>query len=361
MNRFALGFFAPWLIYLAVLALHLVIPARKVEGYVTDTATGRPLRYRLNGLPVMVLSVVIWFFLGRLGILPYEWLYLNRWAGLAGAVTLGLLASVLIVWNVPKVRSSLLADFFFGRRLNPQFLGGRVDAKMFLYLVGATMLALNILSFTAYHLISFPAQGSGPVILYAALFFWFLIDYMTFERVHLYTYDLFAERVGFKLTFGCLTFYPYFYAIGLWVVADRPPASISPVAMIVYALVFFTGWSLARGANMQKFFFKTQPEKAFLGVFEPHTVSDGTNALLCSGFWGISRHVNYLGEILMATGLTLALGYPLALLAWLYPLYYVALLFTRQHDDDKRCHEKYGPLWDEYKEQVPRRIIPGIY
>jgi delta14-sterol reductase len=167
--------------------------------------------------------------------------------------------------------------------------------------------------------------------------------------------------MGFKLTFGCLAFYPYFYAIGLWAVADRPSPGTPVLLLVVYSAVFLTGWSLARGANMQKFVFKTDPGRTFLGVFEPRTVSDGSRALLCSGFWGVSRHVNYLGEILMATGLTLALGYPLVGVAWLYPLYYVALLFTRERDDDKRCRAKYGALWDEYVEQVPRRIIPGIY
>ena len=67
------------------------------------------------------------------------------------------------------------------------------------------------------------------------------------------------------------------------------------------------------------------------------------------------------GEILMATGLTLTLGYPLEFAPWLYPLYYVALLFPRQFFDDRRCAESYGPLWDEYCKRVPSRIIPGIY
>ena len=63
----------------------------------------------------------------------------------------------------------------------------------------------------------------------------------------------------------------------------------------------------------------------------------------------------------MATGLTLCLGYPGAFAPWLYPLYYVALLLPRQHDDDRRCAEKYGALWDAYCKRVPCRIIPGIY
>jgi delta14-sterol reductase len=71
--------------------------------------------------------------------------------------------------------------------------------------------------------------------------------------------------------------------------------------------------------------------------------------------------VNYLGEILMATGLTLALGDPGDPIPWLYPLYYVALLVPRQIDDDRRCAAKYGALWDEYRTRVPYRIVPGLY
>jgi len=71
--------------------------------------------------------------------------------------------------------------------------------------------------------------------------------------------------------------------------------------------------------------------------------------------------VNYLGEILMATGLTLALGRPALWVAWLYPLYYVALLFPRARADERRCATKYGSLWEEYVRKVPRRIIPGLY
>lgn len=82
---------------------------------------------------------------------------------------------------------------------------------------------------------------------------------------------------------------------------------------------------------------------------------------MCSGFWGLSRHINYLGEILMATGLALSLGFPASVAPWLYPLYYVALLFPRERDDERRCAAKYGELWDTYKKKVPYRIIPGIY
>ena len=111
---------------------------------------------------------------------------------------------------------------------------------------------------------------------------------------------------------------------------------------------------------MQKYYFKTQPEKSFLGI-KPETLSDGQHSVLVNGFWGLSRHINYLGEITMGTAIALSSGYPAVWWVWLYPLYYVGLLFSRQADDDKICAAKYGPLWDAYKQKVKYRIIPGIY
>lgn len=355
------GFLAPFAIYAAILLLHLALPARVVDGYVLDPETGAPLRYRLNGLTVLFVAVFAWVLVGWLEWLPFDWLYHHRWASLAGACTIGLGFTAWVVLPAPSTGKSLAADLFLGRLENPQFLERRVDAKMFLYLVGAVMLELNALSFAAHHVMAHPGAASPGVLVHLGLLTWFVCDYLVFERVHLYTYDLFAERVGFKLGWGCLAFYPYFYAIGLWALADQPDPEVPTALTIAAALVFFTGWSLARGANMQKFTFKRDPERVFLGVFAPRVVTDGERTLLCSGFWGVSRHVNYLGEILMATGLALALGYLTCPWPWLYPLYYVALLFPRERDDDRRCAAKYGELWDRYRAEVRYRIIPGVY
>lgn len=353
------GFLAPFVIYAAILALHLLLPARRVEGYVRD-AEGVPLRYRLNGLSVLLMSVFGWVLVGWYELLPFDWLYHHRWGSLAGAFTIGIGYAVWVVATAESTGKSLLADFYLGRVENPQYFDRRVDAKMFLYLVGAVMLELNLLSFAAHHYAAFESPSPG-VALYAALLSYFIVDYLSFEHVHLYTYDLFAERVGFKLGWGCLTFYPYFYCVGLWAVADLPDPGLSRPMLWLASAVFFTGWACARGANMQKFAFKTDPNKPFLGIMRPKVVSDGERSLLCSGFWGVSRHVNYLGEILMATGTVLALGHLGNPWPWLYPLYYVALLLPRERDDDKRCAAKYGQLWERYRERVPYRIIPGIY
>jgi Ergosterol biosynthesis ERG4/ERG24 family len=355
------GFLAPLVVYAAITLLHLMIPARWVDGYVIDPRTQKPYRYRLNGLVVYLAIVALWALLCSRGIIAWDFLWTVRWESLAGACTLGLLFTFGMVLPAPSTGKGLLADLYLGRIENPQWMRGRVDAKMWLYLVGATMLGLNLYSLAMHHRLSFPGDSSRGVTLYTALFSFFLWEYLFFERVHLYTYDFFAERVGFKLGWGCLCFYPYFYAIGLWSVAGLPAPRTGTGALVGAAAIFFSGWSLARGANMQKFTFKRDPSAKFLRWMAPVAVTDGDKRLLVSGFWRVSRHVNYLGEILMATGLTIALGRPDVWTTWLYPLYYAALLVPRQIDDDRRCAAKYGPLWKEYCARVPYRIVPGVY
>ncbi|MDR2483496.1 MAG: DUF1295 domain-containing protein [Treponema sp.] len=354
-----LGFFTPWIAYAVITILHILVPAKKRQGYVKSGKTGEVLRYRINGIVVLALCVLLWALLVRFQALPPDWLYRVRWASLLGALTLGLLFSFAVVLPYPSTGKPFFADLWFGRLKNPQFREGFIDAKMWLYLIGAVMLQLNVLSFAARHYLTHENPNPG-LFLGAALLSWFVWDYLSFEKVHLYTYDFIAERVGFKLGFGCLTFYPYFYAVSLWAAAGLPNPGRPRWLHLCSAAVFFTGWILSRGANMQKYRFKTAPDKKFLWI-KPDALSNGEHSLLVNGFWGMSRHINYLGEILMASGIALSVGYPGLWPAWLYPLYYAGLLFTRQMDDDKLCRAKYGSLWDAYTRKVKYRIIPFIY
>ena len=359
MKEQIIGFFTPWIAYLVITLLHYLLPGKWMAGYIKDDKSGTPLQYRLNGKWVLITSILLWFVLGYLNWVPFDWLYTVRWSGLAGACTFGLLFSLWVVLPHNSTGKAWYADFYLGRLKNPQFRGGHIDAKMWLYLIGAVMLQLNVLGFVSHHFLS---NGTiyPSVLLCAIMLTYFVWDYLTFEKVHLYTYDFIAERVGLKLGWGCLTFYPYFYMIALWTAIDLPNPELSVGQLFLFGLIFLSGWSIARGANMQKYFFKTAPEKAFLGIL-PSVLSDGNKSLLVNGFWGLSRHINYLGEILMGTGIALSVGYPSMFWVWLYPVYYVALLFPRQWSDDKICKAKYGALWEQYTQKVKYRIIPYIY
>ena len=362
--RLFLGLITPLVAYAGITLLHVAIPARRRPGYVTSEATGRVMQYRSNGRLVLGASIVIWFLLGRFDVVPYVWLYETRWLGLIGACVIGLAYSFWVVLREPPTGRSFVADLWFGRARDPQLRDGFIDAKVWFYLVGAVMLQLNVLSFAAYHLatyVSDPVASVNPgFLLGCAMLTWFCFDYLIFERVHLWTYDFIAERVGFKLGFGCLAFYPYFYSVSLWFTAHLPSPGRPAWLTAAFGALFLSGWVLTRGANMQKYLFKTAPGRRFLGI-TPEVLTDGKNTLLANGFWGVSRHVNYLGEITQALAVALAAGYYGVWAVWLYPAYYVALMLTRQADDDKVCRTKYGDLWDRYTAKVKWRIVPRVY
>jgi delta14-sterol reductase len=259
-----------------------------------------------------------------------------------------------------------LQHFYCGvSEFNPRVMG--VDVKMWLYVVGAVQLELNVACAALY------VVGSGhlvvaPLVVLSCLSF-FVVEYLYNEDVHLYTYDIFRERLGFKLLWGCLCFYPWAYALPIvpLVLAtasgDAVPGAtsdLSPLAAACIVALFAGGWVCTRGANYQKYCAKVGRQTC-LGsrlVFVPG--SDGR--LVCSGFWAVSRHVNYLGEMVQA----LALALPAVLctgsgLSLLYPLYYVLLFVPRERDDEAMCRQKYGSVWAAYVDRVPYRIVPYVY
>ena len=82
--------------------------------------------------------------------------------------------------------------------------------------------------------------------------------------------------------------------------------------------------------------------------------------LLTSGFWGMSRHMNYTFEIILSLTwslVALRLGYK----PFLYVFFIIVLLVHRIYRDEDKCKAKYGKYWDEYCKIVKWRLIPKIY
>jgi hypothetical protein len=69
------------------------------------------------------------------------------------------------------------------------------------------------------------------------------------QEVHTYTYDLFRERIGFKLVWGCTCFYPFFYCIGVYPLVNPNASSLSPSVALACCLLYVFGWVLTRGAS----------------------------------------------------------------------------------------------------------------
>jgi len=336
-------------IYTIITFLHLIVPAHHVRGYVQD---GPPI-YHLNGLRVyFIVCLSFILFIGYFQLIDVQYLINLRLKHAICACLLGFIFTIILVLPYKQKSSSFLMDIYLGRLKNPQWFNNRVDGKMLLYLIGGIGLELNLILF--YFEYAQQNQSMTNIITYVILFSFFTGEYFYHEYVHLYTFDFIIEYVGFKLIWGSLVFYPFFYPIAIWCKIN--PTSLSFIQQFLSISIFFLGWILSRGANNQKYLFRTQPKEKFLGFIQPISIN---GRLLCSGWWSLSRHINYLGDILMAIGLSLAINggiYP-----WLYPFYYICLFITRERTDFERCREKYGRDWDEYCRRVPYRIIPFLY
>ena len=359
-----LGFLTPLFVFAAFFVLQMVLPGRHVPGYVVDRETGLPRSYRLNGLLVFVVAQALWWF--ELTGMPRDWFYRSSLYAVAGGTVLALIGTLVAVFSQPpgEVKNKFLACWF-GRAQEMQFFNDRFDLKMYFYVVGGTMLSLNAFSGAVWHYNKFDDPNPG-VFIFAAFFTFYVFDYFVFERVQLYTYDIIYERLGFKMFWGGLIVYGWMFIIPMWGMAAHPDpghaAGWRYLWLIGTPALFAVGWCITRGTNMQKYTFKRWPERKFLGIFEPHFIEAGERKILCSGFWGVARHFNYMGEGFFGLSIALVWGHFGNLWAWIYFAYVVGLFTYRQMDDDKRCAEKYGSeKWAEYQEQVPYRIIPGIY
>ena len=342
-----------------------MLPGRWVPGYVVNPETGVPRNYRLNGMLVFLIVLIVWAL--ELTGLPHDWFYRSSVYAVAGGTVFSIIFTLIAVFSQPegKVKNRFLA-WWFGRAQEISFFNERIDVKMYMYVVGGTMLSLNALSGAVFHYELFGEKANPGVILYAAFFTFYIMDYMVFERVQLYTYDLIHENVGFKLIWGCLVVYGWLFILPLWGMAAHPNPEFSPAWtnfwLIGASALFLFGWSISRGANLQKYTFKRWPDRKFLGLITPVYIQAGERRILCSGLWGVARHLNYMGEGFLALSIALIFGYFANFWAWTYFIFIVSLFMYRQWDDDRHCAEKYGAeKWAEYRERVKYRIVPGIY
>ena len=185
------------------------------------------------------------------------------------------------------------------------------------------------------------------MFLVAAFYTYYVTDYFIFERVQLYTFDVIYEKLGFKMFWGGLMVYGWIYILPFWGMAAHPSPGFSTVWtyvwLIAVAALFVTGWAISRGANMQKYTFKRWPDRKFLGLIQPEYIQAGERKILVSGFWGASRHMNYLGEWFVSSAIALAFGHFTNLWAWTYFIWIVTLFVIRQREDDHYCAGSTAP------------------
>lgn len=289
-----------------------------------------------------------------------------------------------------------LYDFFIGRELNPRIhlpipfvseASRTIDVKVFMEmrpgLLGWTILNLSNVA----HQYRTYGYVTDSIVLVTIFQAFYILDALYMEPAILTTMDVIMDGFGFMLSFGDVVWVPHIYSVQSRYLAVFPlELGWSGMALVLGATA--VGYSIFRGANNQKNRFRTDPNDPRVKHIKFIETASGSK-LMVSGWWGLARHINYLGDWIMSWSYCLptgVAGYALIesinpasgalqmqavqtpevrgwgmIFTYFYMLYFGVLLVHREMRDEEKCKKKYGADWDRYTSMVRSRIIPGIY
>jgi len=298
---------------------------------------------------------------------------------------------------------NLVYDWFIGRELNPRItlpFFGTVDIKAFCELrPGMLGWILMDLAFIArqYHLHGYI---SDSIVLITAFQAVYVFDALWMEPAILTTMDITTDGFGFMLAFGDLVWVPLIYSLQARYLSVHP-VHLGISGTLAVLAVQGVGYYIFRSANNEKNRFRTNPDDPKVAHLEYIKTASGSK-LLVSGWWGTARHINYLGDWIMAWSYCLPTGIagylvqrsspaPISdgqspvdgsfiggaptkmevvqgeargwgmFITYFYVLYFAVLLIHREMRDEAKCMRKYGKDWEKYRKRVPWRILPGVY
>jgi delta14-sterol reductase len=247
-------------------------------------------------------------------------------------------------------------DWFIGRPLNPRI--GDFDLKVFSELTpGMTLWSLLNFTFLAQQYRTY-GRITDSMILTNVFQSWYVLDSYINEVSVLTTMDITADGFGYMLSFGDLTWVPFVYSLQSRYLATHP-VDLGAGGVAGVLAVQALGYWIFRGSNGQKNKFRTNPQDPSVKHIEYIETKAGSR-LMVSGWWGVARHINYLGDWIMAWAWCLPTGFGTPI-TYFYVVYFAILLIHRDRRDEAKCVAKYGADWERYRKRVPYRFLPGIY
>lgn len=360
----ALLTFLCWMLF--QICLHLLVPGGMAEGVILPD--GSRLKYKLTGLTNFFVTIGIAIYFGFFtSSLNLSWLYDNYVPLMTSAILFSFCLSMYL-YASSFMAGRLLAEegsrtgnpvyeFFLGRELNPRIFS--LDLKEFceLYpgLIGWVVLNLGM----AHKQYTMTGTVSSSMILVNLFQGLYVLDSLIFEKAILTTMDITTDGFGFMLAFGDLAWVPFTYSLQARILVTRSP-QLSNSALLAVVAIKALGYAIFRGSNSQKDIFRRNPDDPRVRHLKTLPTERGTK-LIISGWWGISRHINYFGDWLMGISWCLPVGLNSGPIPYFYAIYFAILLIHREMRDEDACKRKYSKDYDKYCRLVPYRIIPFVY
>eukprot|EP00064_Thunnus_orientalis_P010936 superscaffoldBa00001528_g10965 len=359
----ALGCVIVWILFQALL---YILPVGKLsEGM--PLRSGGKLKYRTNGFFAISVSAVAVAAAVYQGV-DLTYIHSNFLQLAAATFLISVLLSIYLYVRSRYAAPDQLAlggnsgnviyDFFKGHELNPRIKD--FDLKFFCEmrpgLIGWCLINFAMaLAEMKQQQLDAPSHAMILVNLFQLLY---VVDGLWNEEAILTTIDLMHDGFGFMLAFGDLVWVPFTYTLQAYYLVNHPNP-LSPLALSVIVSLKLIGFYIFRKSNSEKNAFRRNPSDPKLSHLKTIPTATG-KSLLVSGWWGVVRHPNYLGDLIMALAWSLPCGFS-HLLPWYYMIYFIILLVHRDSRDMNECRRKYGSAWDEYCRTVRYRIIPRVY
>ncbi|KAL0637361.1 erg24, C-14 sterol reductase [Maublancomyces gigas] len=350
--------------WFALVAMQYVLPGKTAEGVVLTNGTR--LKYKVNAFESFMLVITY------CGAMTYKegfdwWVWAFVCDNVLQLITGTLLVSITIAFYcyissfftgeiLAGNSGNYLYDWFIGRPLNPRIHS--FDLKSFCELrPGMIMWPLLNFAFLTQQYRTY-GRITDSMFLVNAFQFWYVFDALWNESAMLTTMDITTDGFGFMLSFGDLVWVPFVYSLQSRFLASHP-VDLGIWGLAGVLAVQAMGYYTFRGANGTKNTFRTNPNDPSVKDIKYIETKSGSK-LMISGWWGISRHVNYLGDWIMAWAWCLPTGFTTPI-PYFYVVYFAVLLLHRERRDEAKCKIKYGKDWERYTSVVRYRIIPGVY
>jgi 7-dehydrocholesterol reductase len=260
---------------------------------------------------------------------------------------------------------SWIMDYFWGTELYPNILGW--DVKEFTNCrFGMMFWQIGIICylFAQYNQLGYV---DGSMLVSVIVQSVYIFKFFLWETGYFCSMDIQHDRAGYYICYGCLCWVPSIYTFHTFYLVENPMnlSLVTTLWMTLWGLLFV--W-INYDCDRQRQLFRASGGKFKIWgedseyIEATYTTEDGnerTNLLLSNGWWGMSRHIHYVPEIL-ASVMWCVPYQTTTCVPYFYPFYLTLLLLDRAWRDDKRCADKYGEYWQEYCEIVPYKIIPGV-
>lgn len=353
----AVAFLFGW--YGLQIALQIGAPGKWVEG--TPLADGTRLPYKMNGWFSWWFTIGLFVALAWLGWVPATFLA-DQFGPLFMVFNAATFLFAIWLYFHGKQQQDMstgrpLYDYFMGTTLNPRV--GTFDVKLFCEARPGLILWVLINLSLAAKQVEVQGTLTAAMVLVCVFHFFYIADYFYNEPAILTTMDIKHEKFGWMLCWGDLVWVPFSYTLQAWYLVYHP--HVLPFwAIAAIVALNAAGYAIFRAVNLQKHLFRDNPEEPIWGKKPTYIETQRGTLLLTSGWWGMSRHMNYTGDLMMAWAWCLPCGFK-HVLPYFYVIYFTILLVHRERRDNDMCRAKYGDDWDRYCKQVPWRIVPYVY